>query len=337
MINKLPLVSICIPTYNGAAYIMKCIESAIGQTYDKIELIINDDGSSDDTILIINEFIKKDNRIKFTKNSSNLGLVENWNKTLDLASGEYIKWLFQDDYLEKNAIEEFVNAASNGYDFIISKRCFELPLSISKMDQHYYEHQVKKLENEFDLNEKNHYFSPKQIADLSTKYIALNFIAEPSLIFFKKTLIEKVGNYDKLFHQICDLEYNLRLTSIAGVFVINKSLCHFVIHSNSATNNNINDKYFQLRFIEQAYYAYKIVNNLVFSSFRKHLSSKQKLILTIYYKYRLFEANNFLKKNPNISSLNEFNKNYPFLKTQVLDKIFFKPLFKMINIIKPNK
>ncbi len=337
MIKQLPLVSICIPTYNGAAYLKKCIESAIGQTYDKLELIINDDVSSDETEIIINEYIKKDNRIKFTKNSLNLGLVENWNKTLNLASGEYIKWLFQDDYLEKNAIEEFVNAASNGYDFIISKRSFELPLTVSKKDKDYYEYQVEKLENQFEENDKSHYFSPKRIAELSTKYIALNFIAEPSLIFFKKNLIEKVGYYDKLLHQICDLEYNLRLTSEVGVFVINKSLCHFVIHPNSTTNNNLNDKYFQLRYIEQAYYAYKIVNNHVFSSLRSYLSLNQKIILFVYYKYRLFEANIYLKKNPNISLLNDFNKNYPFLKSKFLDKIIFKPLFMLLNIIKPNK
>jgi glycosyltransferase involved in cell wall biosynthesis len=329
-----PLVSICIPTYNGAQYINKCIESCLQQTYTNFEIIICDDCSTDNTLTLIKEFTQKDNRIKFHQNTSNLGLVSNWNATLSYAQGEYIKWLFQDDWMEPNAIEEFVAAANKGFDFIISKRNFVLNDSATSEDKEYYNHQVKKLENHFPESQLGHYFSSVEISGFATDYIALNFIAEPSLIFFKKSLINKVGLYDKLFHQICDLEYNVRLAFEVGVYVINKPLCHFAIHANSTTNSNIHQKYFQLRFIEQAYYAYKLVNDVAFKSLQNHLTFSQKAKLKLYYKYRIHEAKRFISKQSDDSLYKNALINYPFLKQEIIDMVVLAPLFMSIDMLK---
>jgi glycosyltransferase involved in cell wall biosynthesis len=334
VIKNNPLVSICIPTYNGAHYIVKCIDSILIQTYENYEVIINDDGSSDDTVLIIKEFVKKDIRIKLSQNKVNNGLVENWNTTLGLASGEYIKWLFQDDWMESNAIEEFVAAANKGYDFIISKRNFVLTETATDDDKDYFFNKIKKLDNHFSNNESYHYFSQKEIADFSTQYIALNFIAEPSLVFFKKSLLKKVGLYDKLFHQICDLEHSLRLASEAGVYVINKPLCHFAIHLNSATSSNLSKKYFQLRFAEQAYYAYKMVNDNSFYSLQKYFSFKQKLKLKLYYKYRMHEAKKYVEKQKDASFYRNSLKDYPSLNQNIIDRILLAPVFLCIDLLK---
>lgn len=332
-----PLVSICIPTYNGAQYIEKCIDTCIAQTYGNTEIIICDDCSTDATVELIKTLAQKDNRIKLYENSINQGLVGNWNATLSYAQGEYIKWLFQDDWLEPNAIEEFVAAAKQGFDLIISKRNFILEESATTQDKEYFNHQVKKLENHFPDSETGHYFLPNEIAAFATDFIALNFIAEPSLIFFKRSLIDKVGLYDKLFHQICDLEYNLRLASEVGVYVINKPLCCFAIHSNSTTNNNIHQKYFQLRFIEQAYYAYKLVNHNAFNALQNQLSFFQKLKLKIYYKYRIHESKRYLNKHSNISTGDDYLVKYPFLMQGFFDKTILSPVFILIDLIKARR
>ena len=328
------LVSICIPTYNGAQYIEKCIDTCIAQTYSNIEIIICDDCSTDATVELIKTLAQKDNRIKLYRNSNNKGLVGNWNATLSYAQGEYIKWLFQDDWMEPNAIEEFVVTAKQGFDFIISKRNFILEESATTQDKEYFNHQVKKLENHFPDSETGHYFLPIEIAVFVTDFIALNFIAEPSLIFFKRSLIDKVGLYDKLFHQICDLEYNVRLASEVGVYVINKALCHFAIHANSTTNSNIHQKYFQLRFIEQAYYAYKLVNDVAFKSLQNHLTFSQKAKLKLYYKYRIHEAKRFISKQSEDSLYKNALINYPFLKQDVIDMVVLAPLFMSIDMLK---
>lgn len=329
-----PLISICIPTYNGSQYIEKCIESCLAQSYRNIEIIVCDDCSSDSIVNVLNPYLKKDYRITFYQNEKNLGLVGNWNKCMNYASGEYIKWLFQDDWMDVNAIEEFVEIANKGYDFIVSKRNFILNELATDEDKMYYSKKVKTLENYFNQDEIGCYFPTSKIKDIVVSNIALNFIAEPSLIFFKRTLIKEVGLYDHLFHQICDLEYNMRLASKVGVYVLNKPLCHFAIHAQSTTNANVNNKYFQLRFIEQAYYAYKLIHHNSFKSIQNLFSLKQKLKLILYYKYRMHEAKRYISHKDNQSNYSMAFINYPFLKPSVLDRTILLPIFRFIDLLK---
>ena len=329
-----PLISICIPTYNGSQYIEKCIESCLAQSYRNIEIIVCDDCSSDSIVNVLNPYLKKDYRITFYQNEKNLGLVGNWNKCMNYASGEYIKLLFQDDWMDVNAIEEFVEIANKGYDFIVSKRNFILNELATDEDKMYYSKKVKTLENYFNQDEIGCYFPTSKIKDIVVSNIALNFIAEPSLIFFKRTLIKEVGLYDHLFHQICDLEYNMRLASKVGVYVLNKPLCHFAIHAQSTTNANVNNKYFQLRFIEQAYYAYKLIHHNSFKSIQNLFSLKQKLKLILYYKYRMHEAKRYISHKDNQSNYSMAFINYPFLKPSVLDRTILLPIFRFIDLLK---
>ena len=109
--NWQPKVSICIPTYNGEAFIEETIKSAIAQTYPNIELIVSDDGSTDRTIAIAQSFQSQtsaDFRIILHRN---YGLSQNWNFCISQAKGEYIKFLFQDDLLEPECIEKMVAVA----------------------------------------------------------------------------------------------------------------------------------------------------------------------------------------------------------------------------------
>lgn len=329
-----PLISICIPTYNGSQYIEKCIESCLAQSYRNIEIIVCDDCSSDSLLNVLNPYLKKDCRITFYQNEKNLGLVGNWNKCMNYASGEYIKWLFQDDWMDVNAIEEFVEIANKGYDFIVSKRNFILNELATDEDKMYYSKKVKTLENYFNQDEIGWYFPTSKIKDIVVSNIALNFIAEPSLIFFKRKLIKEVGLYDHLFHQICDLEYNMRLASKVGVYVLNKPICHFAIHAQSTTNANVNNKYFQLRFIEQAYYAYKLIHHNSFKSIQNLFSLKQKLKLILYYKYRMHEAKRYISHKDNQSNYSMAFINYPFLKPSVLDRTILLPIFRCIDLLK---
>ena len=92
-----PLVSICIPTYNRAGMIGKAIESALGQTYRNIEVIVVDNASSDDTASVVAAY--KDERLRYVRNDTNLGLFGNFNRCVDLAQGVYLHILHSDDYI----------------------------------------------------------------------------------------------------------------------------------------------------------------------------------------------------------------------------------------------
>lgn len=95
-----PLVSICIPTYNRAGMINRAIESALGQTYRNIEVIVVDNASSDNTAAVVVSYV--DERLTYVKNERNLGLFGNFNRCIELATGKYLHILHSDDYIDPN-------------------------------------------------------------------------------------------------------------------------------------------------------------------------------------------------------------------------------------------
>src|SRR5208282_3377409 len=80
--------------------------SALAQTYVPLEIVIVDDGSTDDTLKIVRSF--RDSRLRIYENRRNLGIVGNRNESIKLSKGDYIKFLFQDDLLYPNCVEKMV-------------------------------------------------------------------------------------------------------------------------------------------------------------------------------------------------------------------------------------
>jgi glycosyltransferase involved in cell wall biosynthesis len=108
-----PAVSIIIPTYNRGNLISDTIESATNQTHANLEILIIDDGSTDETEEIVREFCNNDARIQYLKRPQNLikGANACRNYGLSIAKGKYIKWLDSDDLLIANCIEKQVEKA----------------------------------------------------------------------------------------------------------------------------------------------------------------------------------------------------------------------------------
>ena len=102
-----PLVSVCIPCYNGARFIAQTIESVLQQTLTNFELIILDDNSEDNTPAVIATFT--DSRIQVIRNPVNLGMGMNWNRVLSLGVGKYVKLLCEDDLLHPECLERQVS------------------------------------------------------------------------------------------------------------------------------------------------------------------------------------------------------------------------------------
>ncbi len=105
-------VSIIIPAYNAEKYISNTLDSIINQTFENIEIIIINDGSTDNTETIISNYRKKDNRIIYFY-QENKGCSASKNKGLELASGDYIQYLDADDILSDNKIECQMNVLMN--------------------------------------------------------------------------------------------------------------------------------------------------------------------------------------------------------------------------------
>lgn len=112
-------VSIIIPVYNVASYLDACLLSSIEQTFREIEIIVVNDGSTDESPRIIQTYAKKDDRIKVIS-KENQGLIYARKSGLELASGEYVFHLDGDDYLEPNTIELLYNEAiKHDSDYVV--------------------------------------------------------------------------------------------------------------------------------------------------------------------------------------------------------------------------
>ncbi|MDU4884833.1 glycosyltransferase family 2 protein [uncultured Clostridium sp.] len=114
------LISVIIPMYNASKYIERCLKSIIEQTYKTLEIIVIDDGSTDNSTDIIKEFLKIDKRIKIIQ-KKNSGVSDSRNFGIDNAQGEWICFVDSDDYIEKDYIETLYNySIKNEVDIIYS-------------------------------------------------------------------------------------------------------------------------------------------------------------------------------------------------------------------------
>lgn len=111
------LVTVIIPFYNVEKYLPVCIESVLKQSYKKLEIILIDDGSTDNSLLICKKFKGKDKRIKIY-HTNNFGLSHARNVGLDHANGDYIVFVDSDDYIDENMINIMLTK-SNDSDLVI--------------------------------------------------------------------------------------------------------------------------------------------------------------------------------------------------------------------------
>lgn len=104
----MPLVSIIIPSFNSEDFISQTINSIINQTYSNWELLITDDYSKDETVNIVENYIKIDNRIKLYKFKKNLGSALARNNSIEHSKGTYIAFCDSDDFWDKNKLNHHV-------------------------------------------------------------------------------------------------------------------------------------------------------------------------------------------------------------------------------------
>jgi glycosyltransferase involved in cell wall biosynthesis len=103
-----PRVSLALPVYNGGEYLRETLEAVRAQTFTDWELVISDNGSTDETLDIIREFAGMDDRISYRVHPENVGAHRNYNSIVPHVRGEYFKWLAHDDVIAPTFIERCV-------------------------------------------------------------------------------------------------------------------------------------------------------------------------------------------------------------------------------------
>lgn len=214
------LVSVCIPVYNSESTIKATLDSVLEQSYSNIEIIVVDNCSTDNTWQIINSFA--DSRMKKFKNDNNIGMVRNWNKCLEYASGVYVHFLCGDDLLVPTCIEKKVVLADTDEDISLVFSASEI---INESDK------VILTRQQFNIN---CVLDGKELAKKSFGFG--NLYGEPSNVLFRRSLVEKIGAFNtRLFYSI-DWEMWLRLSMIGKVGYIVEPLMKYRISKSNGTS-----------------------------------------------------------------------------------------------------
>lgn len=231
-----PLVSVCIPTRNGAKYIEETLNCVFQQDYRPLELIISDDESSDGTVQIILNTTKNWNITVSVYHHTPSIIGANWNNCVKMARGKYIKFLFQDDLIYSNCISEMV-ALSEKDDRIGLTFCNRDVIGDLK-DKADWLHRYGNLSIKWDelksiqegkslLKQRNFLKTPR------------NKIGEPTVVMLKRQCFEEVGFFSEELKQTLDYEYWYRMLPKYKIGFINEKLAAFRLHDNQATQHNL--------------------------------------------------------------------------------------------------
>ena len=173
-------VSVVIPFYNVEDYLQECLDSIINQTLDDIEIICVNDGSTDNSLKIVERFAHSDDRIKIFS-QENKGASASRNHGIKKAQGDYIYFMDSDDILELNALEELFDfSASNNLDILIFKIIAFNDETGEQQTLNYYEMPFLKSFNEKVFNYK----------DLGEN--AIKLAVSPPGKLFKRDLIHSI-------------------------------------------------------------------------------------------------------------------------------------------------
>ncbi|MCI8490045.1 MAG: glycosyltransferase [Lachnospiraceae bacterium] len=214
-----PLVSVCIPAYNNAAYIKETIDSILNQTYRNFELIICDDRSGDNTVEVIKAI--KDERITLYKNEKNLGMAGNWNNCLQKCNGEFIKLICADDLLAKNCLEQEVRALRRNPTAVFVSSDTKLLDLDGKPKGFYKRYKTDGLTD------------GKKIARAG--FFVKNYFGAPLANMFRKSAMEKAGGFDPWYTYILDYDFWVQLACMGDVYIIHEPLNYFRVRNDSNT------------------------------------------------------------------------------------------------------
>lgn len=219
-------ISIVVPIYNATKTLGKCLNSLINQTYKDLEIILINDGSTDNSYAICNEFKNKDNRVKLI-NQENKGVSYTRNKGIEISTGDYITFVDSDDYLELNCFEIIAKQLDNNLDFI---RYNFNTIGKKQFNDNLYELKNKTINIKKDFNNlMTHFLTFREpIPNLTQLLLIKSNICKCLRFNEKLTMMEDVDFYNQLFFK-----------ATIGKFIDNK-LYNYYNNPDSTTHNKKN-------------------------------------------------------------------------------------------------
>ncbi|RKX59397.1 MAG: hypothetical protein DRP29_04695 [Thermodesulfobacteriota bacterium] len=334
--NFEPLISIITLTYNHQDYIAECIESVMCQTYPNWEMIIVDDASTDKTPYIVEQYLKKDSRIKFIRNEKNNGplfLDANYNLALKEAKGEWIGYLEGDDVFTPKSLQHRVEALK----FLSDEDRENISLVYGRygriwMDAKVIDRPIPYYENDRYANIINN----KPVGQSLLWFLqGFNFIPAASVLINKKKL-NKIGGFKQYPREIKLVDYcTWTYLALEGEFLyLPKTLYFWRRHSGSITmkhHEEIEKSFLDFVNFFWSNHKKQILERIKFTNFQNCLGVQAKLELAKLYllKRNYKTASNLLSQVELCPYIKEF---FPeiFKKKLLVTKIANKLKLPMI-------
>lgn len=313
---KQPFVSIIIPTFNRAHLICETLDSIVAQTYSNWECIVVDDGSTDETVTLVEKYILKDNRFQYYQRPVERikGANTCRNYGFELSQGQYIKWFDSDDIMHKSLLEKQLNTIDRNIDCSVCKVA-------------YYDFEIDRVLKESTI------YSDNLIEDYLLGKVTF-YVSGP--LWRKSFLKNQKELFDENLSNLDDWDFNLRmLYQKPTIALIDKPLIKYRIHQNSLSQEigKLNFKETQSEFRARKKHLFllkknKLANPVVLENYIK---ARYKFILRdalvkkdeyrFYYLKKLsisqiedFDFRGFIKTIFGFTSFSVFNKGYKLLK-----------------------
>lgn len=319
------MISIIVPVYNTEKYLNKCIESIISQTYKDLEIILIDDGSTDNSGNICDKYKASDSRIHVI-HQENKGLSVARNTGIDYAHGEYITFIDSDDYIEFDTFED-VNYAIQKFN---PDLIFFREKSVNEIGQTIY---INGSEPSGEIKQ----ITKKNAEDLIIKEL-INGMCDK---VYRAEIVKSIRFHEgKMYGE--DYMYNLvALTKVEKVAYIDRIKYSYVSNSNSVTHKKFNKNSFDQVFFKDEIQQYISVNFPEYDILGKKQSflARLRIMRPIYYEKLQRDYNNeillfsqemkkMFHQCKAVLSSKEIIEYYLFCKCKLLYHIFLKFIYK---------
>lgn len=251
--NKTPLVSIVVITYNSSKFVLDTLESCAAQSYHNLELIISDDCSTDETVNLCKDWIRLNSEnfisIKLIEASKNTGIPANCNRGVKAASGEWIKLVAGDDVLDMLCISNFMGYCHNHTNAKI----------IASIAQKFHTSTIKENYLKTTNSCDKPFFSESATAALQYKALLRHTIISAPSVFINRHTIINLGGFNEKFKFMEDRPFWLKATrNGVKIHFLCKTTVFYRIHDNSAYSSFsksllFSDFYKKLRVYEKSY------------------------------------------------------------------------------------
>lgn len=219
-----PKLSVCIPVYNGREFIRETIDSVLNQSFKDFEIVIVDNQSTDDTVAIVKSY--SDPRIKLFINDTNIGMIPNWNKAMEHATGKYIKILPADDFIYPGCLEKQMKILEADTASEISMVCGRRNI-INEQGKILFNRGFAKTECEvsgFAAINKN-------------VRSGGNIIGEGGALIFRKDILKKTGDFNSDIFYVLDLDLWYKILLYGKLHALPDIVSSFRVSKSSASVN----------------------------------------------------------------------------------------------------